>query len=1001
MNKTRLFKGLTAVSSCALALSVSMTMLCNDWAGHINVALNIRPPVEQGNADTTYYKTAYSEDGTLSDESLKKMLEASDKHDVQTMEEGAVLLKNEDSALPLKSDERRVTLFGRSSADPVYRGNSGGAGRDANRLVSLYSALKAENFAINETLFNAYKNSPTKRGKGEGLWNIGEENSSFYTAELRGSYATDYKDVAIITFSRDGGEGNDLPRDYKGKSFLALQDEEKDLLQLVAAGGFGKIIVLINSAYPMELGWLEKAEYGVDAALWIGGTGLKGFTGVANLLVGKADPSGHFVDTYAADSLSAPAVRNFGNYTFANANAITSDSSTHYIVEAEGIYQGYKYYETRYQDCVLGVNNADGKAGVYASSDGWNYAEEIVYPFGYGSSYAAFTQTLENLEWDRTEHTLTATVKVVNNGVPESSAYSGKSKSVVQLYVQLPWQTGQAEKSAIQLVDFGKTAALGAGEEDTVTITVDDYIFATYDENAANGADTSKKGCYVFDEGDYYFSVGNNAHDALNNVLAARGVSGGYDRNGNAAAGDAAKTRTVTLDALDNVTHARSAETGEIVCNKVQYADINYYGNGTEIVKYLTRGDWNTYPQPYVSITATAQMIEDLKPDNYVKDASAPAYDSSKIGIKKGINFIQMKDVPFTGKFVDKNGVERDADKLWDEFLRQMSLSELCSIIGEAFGQPLIKTINKNVNVNSDGPSGPQGSYQFGDKGAATQRVNEVVAASTWNKEILRDRGSFIGEDCLYVGTTQLWSPGADLHRTPFSGRNYEYYSEDSVMSYHCGAIQVAAMQAKGVNTAIKHFCGNDQETNRTGLATFMTEQAYRQGPLKGFEGAFTKGGCLSTMTSMNRVGCSIMYEDYATLTLILRGEWGFKGVNITDSAISQKCFGTIASIMAGTDTFNADAGRAGQVSSHIVANRDGAVLDRVFEINKRFYYSFARSNNINGLSENTEVKDFVPWWQPALIAVCSVLGVATAVCAVVYVLNAFVIKKKGERDDA
>lgn len=986
MKNSLLWKGLTAVFACLLSLAIFMTALCNKWDGYINAALGIRPPMVEATADTMVYKTEFSEDGTLSDAALEKMLVASDEHDKQTMEEGAVLVKNDGNALPLDSGKRSITLFGRAVADPVYRGNSGGAGRDPSRLVDLYAALKAEGFSINDTLYNAYKDSTTKRSKGKEGWNIGEESKSFYTPALQNSYADNYNDAAIVMFSRDGGEGNDLPRDYNGKSYLALQTEEADLLELIEASGkFDKTILLINSAYPMELGFVNEQKYGVDACLWIGGAGLKGFTGVASILAGKADPSGHFVDTYAADSLSAPAVRNFGDFKYTNAADIKADSAQAYVIQAEGIYVGYKYYETRYQDQVLGVNNATSTKGTYKSADGWNYADEMAYPFGYGTSYASFTQTLESAVWDREKHEVTVTVKVVNNGVPTGSYYSGKSKSAVQLYVQLPYEKGMAQKSAIQLVDFGKTKALAAGEEDTVTIVADDYIFATYDEKATNGADSTKKGCYVFDDGDYYFAIGNDCHDALNNVLAAREKTGMFDHNGNAVAGNPNKAVKVMLDETDNATYAKSA-TGEIVCNKVQYADINSYG---DYVTYLDRSDWNTYPQTYSSITATDEMIRDLIGEKYAKASNTPAYSSSQISLDKGIKLADMKDV------------EYDDDEKWDDFLRQMSLAELCSVIGERFGQPAITSIGKLENVNSDGPSGPQGTYRFGNQGNATQHVNEIVAAATFSKQILAERGKFIGEDCLFTGTTQLWGPGANLHRTPFSGRNYEYYSEDSVMSYICGAVQCEAMQAKGINTAIKHFCANDQETNRTGLSTFMTEQTYRQGALKGFEGALTKGGALSFMMAMPRIGCKIMYENKETLTEIVRKEWGFKGVNITDSAISQHCFGTIESLMAGTDTFNADAGRASEVQKHIVSQKDGAVLQRVLEVNKSFYYSIARSNNVNGLTHDTEAQKFIPWWRPVLIAIICIFTVLTAACAVMFVLSRFVFGKNKEKEKA
>ncbi len=983
MKNTQLWKGLTGVFAALLAIAIFLTMVCYDWQGHINVALGIRPPVEAGTSDTMYYGTEFSEDGTLSDDALEKMLAASDAHDVQTMEEGAVLVKN-NGALPLAAEERSVTLFGRAVTDPVYKGNSGGASRDESRLVTFYDAMTDAGFEINETLYSAYENSSTQRVKHsiQSQQNIGEEDIGFYNSSLRSSWVNDYNDAAIVMFSRDGGEGIDLARtDSDGISLLALHEEERDLLEMIAeSGDFGKTIVLINSAYPMELGWVEEDAYGVDACLWIGGTGLKGFTGVANLLAGKADPSGHFVDTYAANSLSAPAVRNFGDLEFSNASQINASGAVEadkYVIYAEGIYVGYKYYETRYQDQVLGINNANGSAGVYASGgNSWDYADEMVYTFGYGTSYAQFTQTVKSIEWDREAHTVTAVVNVKNNGDP-TGAYTGESKSVVQLYAQLPYESGMAQKSAVQLIGFEKTGPLAAGEDEDVTVTVDDYLFATYDENAVNGADTTKKGCYVFDEGDYYFAIGDDSHDALNNILAAKygsEVSGKlFDAAGRTVAGDVEKAAVETLEETDNTTYATSRETGEVVCNKIQDIDINYYG---DFVEYLNRDDWNTYPKTYNGITATEQMIEDLQTHDYEKASDAAAYDSSSLGQDKGISLVEMKDVAW------------DDEEKWSEFLHQMSLTELCSIIGEAFGQGAVQSINKQPNTNSDGPSGPQGNYQFGNKGASTQHVNEVVAASTWNKQILSDRGRFIGEDCLFVGTTQLWSPGADLHRTPFSGRNYEYYSEDSIMSYICAAQQTAAMQAKGVNAAIKHFCANDQETNRNGLPTFMTEQTYRQGPLKGFEGAFTVGGALSTMTSMTRVGCTATYQSKAVLTDVMRGEWGWKGVNITDSALSNTYFDTVGALMAGTDTFNADAGRASQVQTYIVTNRDGDVLNRVLEVNKYFYYSFVRSNNINGLTADTAVEDFVPWWQPALISIDCVIGVAALAFAAMYVVS-------------
>jgi beta-glucosidase len=976
----KMWRGFTAILAILLSFSILMTNLLISWSGQVNIFLNVSAPTIEADENSIVYDSAYG----LSDEGLVKMLEASDAHDTQTMIEGAVLLKNENAALPLADTEKRVTLFGRASADPVYRGNSGGPSMDEDRQVSLYDALTAEGFAINDTLFNAYAQSDVKRVKGDPDWFIGEVDSSFYTEELKASFAEDYQDAAIVVFSRDGGEGKDLAMsDRDGISYLALHDTEKDLLRMIQESGkFEKTIVLINSAYPMELGWLDEEEYGVDAALWMGTPGLKGFTGVAQILSGAAEPSGRLIDTYAANSLSAPAVRNAGDFTFSN-------TGEHYVVEAEGIYVGYKYYETRYQDQVLGINNANSEAGIYAGEqEGWDYAAEMVYSFGYGLSYADFSQELLSMDWNRDEHTLTAVVKVTNQGYPENSSYKGTAKSVVELYASLPYETGQAEKSAIQLIGFGKTDQLAVGESEEVTIVVDDYLFATYDSNAVNGADTSKMGCYVFDAGDYYFAIGSDCHDALNNVIAAKTEEDTnvqlFDAAGNLVTGDTAKTVCVTLSETDNTTYAVSVETGEVVSNQFETADLNYFK--PDEVTYLTRDDWNTYPVSYTDLSATDEMIALFSDDTYDVPDDAPSYDSFAQETDHDLMLADMKDVAF------------DDDETWDLFLDQLSLQELSSVIGDNFGQEAVETVGKPVNTNNDGPAGTQGTYQYGNHGAATVHVGEAVAAATWNQTLLEERGSFIAEDCLFVGTQQLWSPGANIHRTPFSGRNFEYYSEDSIMSYLMGAAQTAGMQEKGLNAAIKHFCANDQETNRSGLCVFMSEQGYRQGPLKGFEGAFTKGGALGTMMSFSRIGCVRMYQDAATLTQVLRNEWGFEGVTITDSVKGETGVSTVASLASGTDTFNADPGRSSEVLKYLVANKDGYILQCLRQANKRFYYAMANSNLMNGLTRDMVISDFVPWWHKALYALDIVIGVLTVACAGLFIYHAFG-KRRKEKD--
>ena len=707
----------------------------------------------------------------------------------------------------------------------------------------------------------------------------------------------------------------------------------------------------------------------MDACLRGGYPGNYGMTGVAQALLGQADPSGRNVITYATDSLSSAAMQNAGDFTFDNLTGLYKNK---YLVYAEGIYVGYKYYETRYQDQVLGINNAAGAKGVYASENGsWDYADEMVFTFGAGIAYADFTQELLSVNWDKSSHTVTAEVKVTNNGSP---TYSGVSKDVVQLYVQLPWETGQAEKSAIQLVDFAKTGDLAAGESETVTLEFSDYIFATYDQNAVNGADSTKTGCYVFDAGDYYFAIGDDAHDALNNVLAARGVTGMFDAEGNPVDGDAAKACKDTLDSLDNTTYAVSPYTGVVVSNLFEDRDINYFIPGT--VTYMTRADWNTFPDTVVTLTATPEIQDLMENFQYEKPADAPDISTYNYNQDNGISFIEMKDVPFD-------------DPKWEQFIDQLSATELAQITGDKMSMDAIPAVNFPAYSGGDGPDGHQGGTLFNA---------EMLCASTFSKEMLRLRGYYLGEESYWIGFRQIYAPGGNIHRTPYAGRNFEYYSEDAILSYICGEIQTKAMAEKGVAGMFKHFCGNDQETNRHGVATFMTEQTYREVCLKGFEGGLQKDHSLGTMTAYNRIGCVPTASDYATMTTVLREEWGFTGINMTDSSKDSASYmGTADAVQAGTTQFNNDPGRVPEVSNLLVKDRDGLIWGKVRELAKYYFYTMSRTNLVNGLSEEVAVENFTPWWKPAMIGLNAALGVLAAGTAVLYILSEVKSRKGGK----
>ena len=957
MKKSNLWRGIASFLAVLLCLTGFGTNLAFHREGDVNLFLGTLPPAVAVTDDTNYYKSDYA--------TKDEMRQALKEYIIEAQEEGSVLLRNENNALPL-SDTASVTLFGFAAATPVYHGGSGGPG---NTGINLYDALKEAGVKVNDTVYNAIVAANGNRTK-TGL--IGEIPASAYSG-TENTFG-DFGDAAIYVMSRYGGEEGDLNHGLQGEwqegpagvPELSLHQEEIDTLNLIKnSGKFSKIIVVVNSGYAMDLGWLE--EYGVDACLWIGYTGNYGMHGVANILTGKADPSGRNVITYATDSLSSAAMQNAGDYTFSNLTGLYKNK---YLVYAEGIYVGYKYYETRYQDEILGINNANGAKGVYASQNGtWNYADEMVYTFGAGQSYAEFTQELLSVEWDKASHTVTARVKVTNNG---DETYTGKSKDVVQLYVQLPWEQGQAEKSAIQLVEFAKTSALDAGESETVTLEFSDYIFATYDNNAANGADSTKTGCYVFDAGDYYFAIGDDAHDALNNVMAAKGITGMYDAEGNPVSGEAAKTVKDTLAALDNTTYAVSQRTGNVVSNIFEDRDINYFIDGA--VTYMTRADWNTFPDAVVTLTANDEIKDLMENFQYEKPADAPDISAFKHKQENGISFIDMKDVPFD-------------DPKWEAFIDQMSVTELAQITGDKMGIDKIDSIDLPAYAGGDGPDGHQQGVLFNA---------EMLAASTFSKEMLRLRGDFIAEESYWIGFRHIYAPGANIHRTPYSGRNFEYYSEDSTMSYLCGEVQTLAMAQKGCVGTIKHFCGNDQETNRHGVATFMTEQTLRQGPLKGFEGALQAGHSLATMTAFNRIGCVPSAADYEIQTVVLRHEWGFTGINMTDSSKDSASYmGTADSLSAGTNQFNNDPGRVPEATSLLTKNRDGHIWSKLRETAKYYLYTMSRSNLVNGLAKEVPVEDYTPWWKPALIGLNAGVAVLYVASVALFLITTYGKKKE------
>lgn len=1005
MKKIRRWTGLTSIMAFLLVFSILGTSCAMSYDSVVNGALGIQvskvveiEAPEGEVADTIYFKSAY---GELSKQNFKPLKEDSYAQAVQEQEEGTVLLYNKDNALPLAEDEVQVTLFGHAIVDPLYRNHSAGSrAYDGNTGVDLYKAMGQAKFKVNPKLYNAYRKSTTERKTGTATsffaeggvdtssWSIGEEPISFYTDELKATWETQFNDVAIVMLAREGGEGVELYMETptEGISQLALCQEEKDLLEMIRdSGAFKKTIVLLNSGNPMEVDWIE--EYDVDAVLWIGCPGEKGFTGVANILKGTANPSGHLIETYATDSLSAPATRvnSHNNQVWANIEEVLTKTNSspseisYYAVQSEGIYVGYKYYETRYEDAILNRYGATSEAG---SSFGtaWNYADEIVFPFGHGLSYTTFEQKLDSVVVG--EDTVAVTVTVTNTG-------SVAGKSVVQIYAQTPYgeyeQKNLVEKSAIQLLDFGKTSLLEPGVSETLTIECSKYLLASYDYTNAKG--------YILSEGDYYIAIGENAHDALNNVLAAKGATGMVDAAGNPVSGDARKTHK-WAEKFDDQKYHRSIYTGYEVTNQFEDTDANYWFE--DAVTYLTRQDWaGTFPEnPVTGLELTDEMIRLLDGNLYTKPENALSVSDFTQGDNQGIMLISMMGVDYN-------------DPLWETFLNQMTIEEMASLISNNFGTDEVASVGKPASPAGDGPDGIGGysdniPADYGKNLKTTSFPNESLLTASFNKDLYRKRGEQLGEEGLYMGVVEIWGPGANLHRTPFGGRSFEYFSEDANLNYLAAAPIVQGVQSKGVHAGPKHLAGNDQEVNRQGIINFFNEQAFREGALRGLEGGVAVGESQSLMQAFNRLGflgCSL---SEALNKTVVRNEWGYQG-HIETDAIGNSTTGYKAAfttmLAAGTDSFCLDTQRQTPkaIVAAINANDDGYLLQQLRRAAKNILYNDANSNIMNGLNNNSIIVSITPWWQPALQY--TIIGVAalTALSLVMLTVAKIQYKKKAK----
>ena len=960
----RLSRGLTTVFTVIFTVVLGLTALAYQAEADVNQILGTSSYEIVQNEGAEETDTRYFKQKTRSiDEFMQQKLDIIE----QVTDEGTVLLKNEKSALPLAAGAR-VTLFGRASYNSVYGGDSGNAqiGNLGNQNINwtFRRGLEEAGFAVNDEMWNFYAQ--------RNIAYNADPSAEVAPAQLPMGSVSGYADAGIVVLSRVTGEGGDAPDGY-----YELTQTELDLVN-AAKEACSKVVVIINSPSPIAIHAL-KEDAGVGAVLQIGGLGALGTKSVGKILAGEVSPSGKLIDTYAASSRSSAAYQSAGTVAYANADAVSAAATsigigaggTKYTVFSEGIYVGYKYYETRYEDCVLGQGNAASSAGVFASSGNWNYDEEVDYPFGYGLSYTDFSQELTGLTVEN--DVVTATVRVTNEG-------DVAGKEVVQLYVQSPYteydKENGVEKSAIQLVNFGKTGILQPGASAEVTLKMDLYNIASWDYNKAK--------TWILDEGSYYFAVGESAHDALNNVLAAKGAD---------VAGDKDLARTWENDAFRTLGEYEFTEAGfttenglfhnnteTAYTNRLDEADLNdLVGEGT--TTYLSRSDWSgTWTEGLKAVTATEEMIDQIAfLSDYQK--GEPVGDTYTYGADTAFNILMAK-----GKSYD--------DEVWEDILNQLMVEEMIAMVGKNFGaiDPVLGLNFPGTNDNDGVGSGPCVGYPTSlDTGSTViegetkysaieprMYPSETVEAATFNQQLVYDLGEVMSEDCFYTGMTTLWGPGLNIHRHPYAGRNFEYFSEDSQMTYIMGAQITAGVQSNGVICGPKHFAFNDQETDRYGFAVYTNEQAGRENSLRGFEGAVAVAKAKNVMTSLNRVGCRWMGINTALQNDVLRSEWGFDGYTITDNALEPYMCGR--SIALGTDKLMLLPGneRNDELNKEALL-ADSTLFAAVRQACHRILYVYVNSKAMNGISADTQIVPVTPWWKTALVNVNVVLGCLVA----------------------
>ena len=855
--------------------------------------------VTAGEEGPQYFETEYEEAAELRTDSaeLAKRIQR----------EGIVLLRNADDVLPLRKGAM-VSVFGKGAVNPVYCDEKAAASS-----VTLKDALEAEKIRVNEKLWNF-----TQRG-GRNSFSGSVEKSM-----------EEFSEAAVVVISRDAGQADLYEPAFAeaeegeepavtGAKGLQLTEEERELLGYVKER-FEQVIVVLNTENPIEMGFVE--EYGVDGCLWTGALGINGMTAVAEVLSGSVNPSGGLPDTFVFNSLNAPAAANLGDYQIRNSNVKFGDK---YLVYAEGIYVGYRYYETRYEDTVLGTS----------SRSAFDYDREVAFPFGFGLSYTDFE--LQDMTMEQGKKGYEISVSVLNTG-------NRAGKEIVQFYVQRPYSQ-YAEKNGIEipsveLAAFVKTKELEPGESARVKIVLGEEAFKSFD---AVG-----RGTYIIDGGTYLVTAAQDAHRAVNNILMYKMKGGSEAFSGS---GDGGLVETVDL-VRDNSSFAVSSQTGENVGRVFREADPAVYDSD---YRQLTRSLWgSTWPVTWNggSYSAPASFQELLKVSSK-EDSKAEAPVYNKAHGEKNAGLAALRETAFD-------------DYRWGALLDQLTWRETYSLVRKGGG-----VVNEVLSCIS-----PQALISEEKMGYPSA----TVLASTWNTELILQMGKQIGEEALHAGFTFWKIPSLNLHRTAMGGGNSSSFSEDSYLTGSMAAAICRGLSGKGVIPVLGRMVLADQETNYTGVVVMAGEQALRELYLRPFEIALRDGGSgmKAVMAGMNRVGPKWCGGHSGLLTRVLRDEWGFTGIVMTDRITggTDEYADILEGLEAGTDLWQNTSSnnyklRGGQLTYGVRA-RFRTAAGRILQ-------TVSRSNAMNGIGTKTTLEYKSPMWKTIRTVLAGVIIVISA----------------------